>query len=148
MKINLNNLKPAKGAKTPKTRVGRGIGCGLGKTCGLGHKGGKARAGYSRKNGFEGGQTPIQRRLPKFGFTSLSQKRGVNGEVYLRDLAQLSGETIDLTRLKQANLVGACVKKVKVVVAGKLEKPVTIKGLKVTAGARKAIEASGGKIEE
>jgi large subunit ribosomal protein L15 len=146
--MNLNKLKPAVGAKKDKTRVGRGIGCGLGKTCGLGHKGGKARAGYSRRKGFEGGQTPMQRRLPKFGFTSLNQKRGLNGEVYLRDLAEFSGKVVDIDILKQANLIDAFVKKVKVVVAGKLEKSVTLKGIKVTAGARKAIEAVGGKIEE
>jgi large subunit ribosomal protein L15 len=146
--MNLNKLKPAVGSKKTKTRVGRGIGCGLGKTCGLGHKGGKARAGYSRRKGFEGGQTPIQRRLPKFGFTSLDQKRGLSSEVYLRDLGGLSGEIIDIKALKEANLVDSFVKKVKVVMSGKLEKPVTLKGLKVTVGARKAIEAVGGKIED
>jgi large subunit ribosomal protein L15 len=146
--MNLNKLKPAVGAKKDKTRVGRGIGCGLGKTCGLGHKGNKARAGYSRRKGFEGGQTPIQRRLPKFGFTSINQKRGLIAEVSLRDLNGLSTGTIDLNSLKAANLVDLFVKKAKVILAGKLEQAITLKGLKATAGARRAIEAVGGKIEE
>lgn len=142
--MRLNTLKPAQGAKKIRVRVGRGIGCGFGKTCGRGHKGQTARSGYSRKNGFEGGQLPIQRRLPKFGFTS--PKVGETAEVLLANLNKLNGDQIDINVLKQAKMIPAAAKKAKVILSGEITKPITIVGLKVTAGAKKAIEAAGGKI--
>lgn len=142
--MRLNTLKPAVGSKPKRVRVGRGIGSGLGKTCGRGHKGQTARSGYSRKNGFEGGQLPIQRRLPKFGFTSL--KAADTAEVLLSALNKLSAEQINLAELKKAKIIAPQAKQAKVILAGKISKPVTVAGLRVTAGARKAIEAAGGKI--
>ena len=143
--MHLNTLKPAVGSKQEKVRVGRGIGCGKGKTCGRGHKGAKARSGYSCKSGFEGGQLPLQRRLPKFGFNSMQAKD--NAEVQLRDLRKIALDRIDLDILKQSNLVGSHIKSAKVILAGEIDRAVTLVGVKVTAGARKAIEAIGGKIE-
>lgn len=149
--MRLNTLKPAIGSKQNRVRVGRGMGSGLGKTCGKGHKGAKARSGYSRKSGFEGGQLPLQRRLPKFGFTSLQVNK--NAEVQLRDLNKIKSERIDLAELKKANLISNNIKHVKIILAGKINKAIIlsnidgIDGIKVTAGARKAIEAAGGKIE-
>lgn len=142
--MHLNTLKPAPGAKQKRTRVGRGIGSGLGKTCGRGHKGQTARSGYSRKNGFEGGQLPIQRRLPKFGFTS--QKSAESGEVLLSSLNKLDATEINLDILKNAKIVASTVKNAKVILSGEINKPVTLVGLRVTAGAKKAIESVGGKI--
>ncbi|MEI8054640.1 MAG: 50S ribosomal protein L15 [bacterium] len=143
--MRLNTLKPAVGSKQERVRVGRGMGSGLGKTCGRGHKGAKARSGYSCKSGFEGGQLPLQRRLPKFGFTSL--RANENAEIQLRDLNKVKAARIDLAELEKANLIGSSIKRAKVILAGNINKAVTLVGIGVTAGARKAIEAAGGKIE-
>ncbi len=144
--MRLNRIKPAAGAKTARKRLGRGIGSGLGKTCGRGHKGQYARAGGYHKRGFEGGQMPLQRRLPKFGFRS--QTARFKGEVRLRDLAPLSAEVIDLDTLKSQGLVDRRARSAKVIATGKLEKAITIKGLSVTRGARDAILAAGGTVLE
>lgn len=143
--MNLNTLKPAVGAKTPAKRLGRGIGSGKGKTCGRGHKGQRARAGGYHKVGFEGGQMPLQRRIPKSGFNSA--KVLVSQELRLSDLNKITSEVIDLEALKAAGLIRKSTKFVKVILAGKIEKPVTVKGIKVTQGAKTAIEEAGGKFE-
>jgi large subunit ribosomal protein L15 len=143
--MKLNTLKPAKGAKTKPKKLGRGIGSGLGKTCGRGHKGQKARAGGYHKVGFEGGQMPLQRRLPKFGFTSTTAHTST--EVRLSDLSKLSDSVIDLAVLIKNNLVPAFSKKVKVIVKGEATRAFTVQGLAVTAKAKKLIEAAGGKVE-
>ncbi|RZT32484.1 50S ribosomal protein L15 [Cupriavidus agavae] len=143
--MQLNNLKPADGSKHAKRRVGRGIGSGLGKTAGRGHKGQKSRSGGFHKVGFEGGQMPLYRRLPKRGFTSLT--KAFNAEVTLRDIERLEAAEVDLLVLKQAGLVSDMVKSAKVIKAGELTRKVTIKGLGATAGAKAAIEAAGGQIE-
>ncbi|PID41457.1 MAG: 50S ribosomal protein L15 [Proteobacteria bacterium] len=144
--MKLNSLSPAPGSKKAAKRVGRGIGSGLGKTCGRGHKGLKSRSGGSVKPGFEGGQQPLQRRLPKFGFTSRTSR--FSEQVRLNELATLDAEVIDLDTLKKANLVGADAKTVKVIKSGELAKAVTLKGLKVTKGALEVIQAAGGKVED
>ncbi len=144
--MRLNDIKPAAGAKHAKRRVGRGIGSGLGKTAGRGHKGQKSRTGGFHKVGFEGGQMPIQRRLPKRGFVSLKKKNTV--EVRLSDLAKLGADTIDIMVLKQANIVPQAAQVAKVILSGELKRKVILKGLGVTKGARAAIEAAGGTIEE
>ena len=144
--MRLNTLKPAPGSRPDKQRVGRGIGSGLGKTGGRGHKGQHARAGGYHKVGFEGGQMPLQRRLPKRGFRSMTAKH--IAEVRLRDLVRLSVEVIDLAALKTANVVPTFAKKAKVILSGKLEKPVTLRGLALTKGARAAVLAAGGVIHE
>jgi large subunit ribosomal protein L15 len=148
--MQLNDIKPAEGAKHAKRRVGRGIGSGLGKTAGRGHKGQKSRAGGFHKVGFEGGQMPLQRRLPKRGFKSQSAK--FNGEVSLAALERLVNSTnvaeVDLLTLKQAGLIGELVKNVKVIKSGELTKKVALKGILATAGAKAAIEAAGGSIAE
>jgi large subunit ribosomal protein L15 len=141
----LNSLTPAPGAKTSKKRVGRGIGSGLGKTGGRGHKGQKSRSGGSVKPGFEGGQMPIQRRLPKFGFTS--RKAMVTAEVTLAELAKVNGDVATVATLKEAGLIKKNAQFVKVVKSGEISRAVTVQGVKVTKGAREAIEAAGGKIE-
>lgn len=143
--MRLNTLKPALGARTKAKRLGRGIGTGLGKTCGRGHKGQKARAGGYHKVGFEGGQMPLQRRLPKFGFNSPIAR--FSTEIRLDDLSKISSGVIDLSALMDANIVSRKVKKVKVILAGKLSGPVTLRGIKVTKGAHKAILGAGGKVE-
>jgi large subunit ribosomal protein L15 len=144
--MRLNTLRPAIGAKKKAKRLGRGIGSGKGKTCGCGHKGQTARSGYSKKMGFEGGQSPLQRRLPKFGFKSLNL--AFNAEVRLHELNKLnSGQIVDIKTLREANLIGARIKKVKIILSGKLTQAVTLKGISVTSGARKAIEAMNGKVE-
>jgi large subunit ribosomal protein L15 len=146
--MRLNTLKPAVGAKRNKIRVGRGIGCGCGKTCGRGHKGQTARSGYSKKLGFEGGQMPMQRRVPKFGFRSRSAL--VRAEITLNDLAKVAkaGVTrIGLLELKEAGIVRNDVLSAKVILSGKLDKSITVYGIGVTAGAKQAIEKLGGKIE-
>ena len=143
--MRLNSIQPAEGSRPSKRRLGRGIGSGLGKTCGKGHKGQKARAGGFHKVGFEGGQMPLQRRLPKVGFRSRTAH--LTAEVTLRTVAQLKVETIDLATLKQAGLIPMCVRRVKVILKGELDHAVHIKGLAVTAGARNAIESKGGRIE-
>ena len=142
--MQLNNLKPAAGSKHAKRRVGRGIGSGLGKTAGRGHKGQKSRSGGFHKVGFEGGQMPLYRRLPKRGFTSLTKE--FTAEVRLGDLAGLPIEEIDLLSLKQAGLVGEMVKSAKVILSGEIDKKVILKGLGATAGAKAAIEAAGGSL--
>jgi large subunit ribosomal protein L15 len=142
--MELNNLKPATGAKHAKRRVGRGIGSGLGKTAGRGHKGQSSRAGGYHKVGFEGGQMPLQRRLPKRGFKSASLK--YNAEITLSDLQRLSADEVDLLTLKQAGLVGEIAKVVKVIKAGELSRKVALKGVGATAGAKAAIEAAGGSV--
>jgi large subunit ribosomal protein L15 len=142
--MQLNTIKPASGAKHAKRRVGRGIGSGLGKTAGRGHKGQKSRAGGYHKVGFEGGQMPLQRRLPKRGFKSASLK--FNAEVTLKDLELLGAETVDLLTLKAAGLVGELIKNVKVIKAGSLTRKVALKGVGATAGAKAAIEAAGGSV--
>jgi large subunit ribosomal protein L15 len=142
--MQLNTIKPAGGAKHAKRRVGRGIGSGLGKTAGRGHKGQKSRAGGYHKVGFEGGQMPLQRRLPKRGFKS--HQLQFAGEVTLGQLQHLGASEVDLLALKQAGLVGQLVRNVKVVCTGELSLAVTLKGVGATAGARKAIEAAGGTL--
>ena len=144
--MRLNTLKPAEGSKTEKKRVGRGIGSGLGKTCGRGHKGQSARAGGFHKVGFEGGQMPLQRRLPKVGF--VSHKAMDSAELPLSALNKIDAAVIDIAALHAANLIAKNIKRVKVMLSGTVTKPVTLKGIKVTAGARKQIESAGGKIEE
>jgi large subunit ribosomal protein L15 len=141
----LNTIKPKAGAKTKPKRLGRGIGSGLGKTCGRGHKGQKARAGGYHKVGFEGGQMPLQRRVPKFGFTSRASL--FRDEVRLDDLKKVKEDIIDLLALQTANLISRNVKQVKIINSGKLEHPVTIRGLAVTKGAKAVIESLGGRIE-
>ena len=142
--MELNGIKPAAGAKHAKRRVGRGIGSGLGKTAGRGHKGQKSRAGGYHKVGFEGGQMPLQRRLPKRGFKSQSAK--FNGEITLAALERLGAAEVDLLALKQAGLIGQIVTSVKVIKSGELTKAVKLTGIGATAGAKAAIEAAGGSI--
>src|SRR5882724_8382236 len=139
--MELNSIKPAEGSKHYKRRVGRGIGSGLGKTAGRGHKGQKSRAGGYHKVGFEGGQMPLQRRLPKRGFKSALLK--FNAEITLTDLERLGAAEVDLLSLKQARLVGELAKVVKVIKTGELTKKVVLKGISATAGAKAAIEAVG-----
>ncbi|HEX5684752.1 MAG TPA: 50S ribosomal protein L15 [Ideonella sp.] len=142
--MQLNTIKPASGAKHAKRRVGRGIGSGLGKTAGRGHKGQKSRAGGYHKVGFEGGQMPLHRRLPKRGFKSALLK--FNAEITLLELQTLGADEVDLLTLKQAGLVADLVKNVKVIKSGELTKKVTLKGIGATAGAKAAIEAAGGSL--
>ncbi len=144
--MRLNTLSPAEGAKHNAKRLGRGIGSGLGKTSGRGHKGQKARAGGGIRRGFEGGQMPLYRRLPKFGFTSM--KSAVTAEVRLNDLAKVEGNIITLDTLKAANVLTKDIRFAKVILAGEVKTAVTIRGLGVTKGAKVAIEAAGGSIEE
>jgi large subunit ribosomal protein L15 len=142
--MELNNLKPADGSKKARRRVGRGIGSGLGKTAGRGHKGQKSRAGGYHKVGFEGGQMPLQRRLPKRGFRSQNLK--FNGEVTLADLEALGLAEVDLLALKTAKLVAQIVQNVKVIKTGELKRAVKLTGIGATAGAKAAIEAAGGSL--
>jgi large subunit ribosomal protein L15 len=142
--MELNTIKPAEGSKKPRRRVGRGIGSGLGKTAGRGHKGQKSRAGGYHKVGFEGGQMPLQRRLPKRGFKSQTLK--FNGEVSLASLEKLGAAEVDLLTLKSAGLVGQHVKNVKVIKSGELKRAVKLTGIGATAGAKAAIEAAGGSL--
>jgi large subunit ribosomal protein L15 len=142
----LNTLKPAPGTKTVAKRVGRGIGSGFGKTCGRGHKGQHSRSGGYHKVGFEGGQMPLQRRLPKVGFVSLKAK--LTAQVCLHELEAVKEDVVNLVNLKSANIIPQTSKRAKVIVSGKLTKAITIKGLAVTKGARSAIEAAGGTIED
>jgi large subunit ribosomal protein L15 len=144
--MQLNNIQPAQGAKHAKRRVGRGIGSGLGKTCGRGHKGQKSRAGGFHKVGFEGGQMPLQRRLPKRGFVSLT--RDDTAQVRLSDLQKMPVDSIDLLALKQAGVVHANALSAKVILCGELTRAVKLQGLLATKGARAAIEAAGGSIAE
>lgn len=142
--MRLNSIKPAEGAKKAARRVGRGIGSGLGKTCGRGHKGQKSRAGGFHKVGFEGGQMPLQRRLPKRGFVSLTNHR--NAEVRLSELERLPVEDIDLLVLMQAGIVPADTLSAKVVLSGAITKKVSLRGIGATKGAKAAIEAAGGSV--
>lgn len=142
--MQLNTIKPAAGAKHAKRRVGRGIGSGLGKTAGRGHKGQKSRSGGYHKVGFEGGQMPMHRRLPKRGFKSHLLK--FNAEITLSTLEQLGADTVDILTLKQAGLVGELAKVVKVIKSGELKKAVKLNGIGATAGAKAAIEAAGGSV--
>ena len=142
--MELNGIKPAAGAKHAKRRVGRGIGSGLGKTAGRGHKGQKSRAGGFHKVGFEGGQMPLHRRLPKRGFKSASLK--FNAQVTLADLQRLDSAEVDVLTLKQAGLVGQLARVLKVIKSGELTRAVALKGVEATAGAKAAIEAAGGSI--
>ena len=142
--MELNNLTSAPGARKARRRVGRGIGSGLGKTAGRGHKGQKSRSGGYHKVGFEGGQMPLQRRLPKRGFKSQTLK--FNGEVSLASLEKLGAAEVDLLVLKQAGLVGEMIKNVKVIKSGELSAQVSLKGIGATAGAKAAIEAAGGSV--
>ena len=143
--MRLNTIKPVVDSRPAAKRVGRGIGCGFGKTCGRGHKGQKSRSGGYHKIGFEGGQMPIQRRLPKVGFRS--RKSLITAEVRLSDLNKVESDTVDLLSLKVAGLVNGNVGTVKVFCSGEIDRAVIVKGLHVTRGARAAIEAAGGKVE-
>jgi large subunit ribosomal protein L15 len=144
--MELNSIKPASGAKHAKRRVGRGIGCGLGKTCGRGHKGQKSRTGGYHKVGFEGGQMPLQRRLPKRGFKSHLLK--YNAEITLSELQALGAAEVDLLTLKTAGLIPQRAKVVKVIKSGELTSKVVLKGVGATAGAKAVIEAAGGSLAE
>ena len=144
--MRLNELSPAAGSKPVKKRVGRGTGSGLGKTCGRGHKGQKARKSGNPKPGFEGGQMPLQRRVPKFGFRSRISR--TTGEVRLGELADVGATVVDLAALKSANLVNKGAKRARIMLSGSIDRAVTVKGIKVTKGARSAIEAAGGKVED
>ena len=143
--MRLNDLKPAPGSRPSRKRVGRGIGSGLGKTCGRGHKGLKSRSGGKVPAGFEGGQQPLQRRLPKVGFVSRSKR--YSAEVRLHELAKVEGDVVDLDALIKSNIVGKSIKRAKVIASGEIARAVTVKGLAVTPGAKAAIEAAGGKVE-
>ena len=143
--MRLNTLKPAAGSRSGRKRVGRGIGSGLGKTCGRGHKGQKSRSGGFQKVGFEGGQMPLQRRLPKVGFSSRIGR--VTSEVRLSELAKVPGEVVDLAALHQADVLPRSIKRAKLILSGKVDRALTIRGLAVTKGARAAIEAAGGRID-
>jgi len=144
--MRLNTLKPQTGSKPAAKRVGRGIGCGSGKTCGRGQKGQKSRTGGYHKTGFEGGQMPLQRRLPKIGFNS--RLSAVTAEIRLQELAKVDADVVDLDALLAANLISKNIKRAKVIDSGKIEKAVSVKGLGLTKGARAAIEAAGGKVLE
>jgi large subunit ribosomal protein L15 len=144
--MRLNTIKGAEGSKHAAKRVGRGMGSGLGKTAGRGHKGQKARSGGGIRPGFEGGQQPLQMRLPKFGFNSA--KARVTAEITLSELAKVEADVVDLQALKNAGLLKDSIQSVKVMLSGQITKAVTVKGIRITKGARAAIEAAGGKIEE
>ena len=144
--MRLNTLKPADGSRQNRKRVGRGIGSGLGKTCGRGHKGQKSRSGGFHKVGFEGGQMPLQRRLPKVGFRS--RKAKITAEVRLNEIAAVNADVVDMQALYEADILPRTMKFAKVMLSGEIDKPVTLKGIKATKGARAAIEAAGGKVEE
>ena len=144
--MRMNTIKPPNGSRHTAKRVGRGIGSGLGKTSGRGHKGQKSRAGGYHKVGFEGGQMPIQRRLPKVGFRS--RKSLTTAEIRLSELNAVEGDTVDLLSLRAANLITESVNTVKIFQSGEVKKAVTVKGLRVSKGARAAIEAAGGKVED
>ena len=144
--MRLNTLSPAPGSKKDAKRVGRGIGCGVGKTCGRGHKGQKARSGGSVRPGFEGGQMPMQKRLPKYGFSSRISR--TSAQIRLGELNGVANDVIDLAALRDADLVKDNVTRARVFLSGELTKAVTVKGLAVTKGAREAIEKAGGKVED
>jgi large subunit ribosomal protein L15 len=143
--MHLNTIQPAPGSKTKSKRLGRGIGSGKGKTCGRGHKGQRARAGGYHKVGFEGGQMPIQRRIPKSGFNSRAAL--LREEVYLADLNAIEGDTVDLASLKKSGIIRNNTKDVKIILFGEIKRALTVRGILISAGARKAIEAAKGKVE-
>jgi len=143
--MRLNTLKPAAGSKHAEKRVGRGIGSGTGKTCGRGHKGQKSRSGGFSKVGFEGGQMPLQRRLPKVGFSSRIGRATAN--VRLSELAKVDGDVVNVESLQKANVISRNIKRVKVFASGEVDKAYTLSGVTITKGARAAIEAAGGKVE-
>ena len=144
--MQLNTLKPGAGSRSPSKRVGRGMGSGTGKTCGRGHKGQKSRSGGRVRPGFEGGQQPLQMRLPKFGFNSA--KARITAEVTLSEVGSVEADVIDVQALIDADLLKGTMKRAKVILSGTIEKAVTLKGIKATKGAKAAIEAAGGSIEE
>ena len=144
--MRLNTLKPAAGSKTNRKRIGRGIGSGFGKTGGRGHKGQKSRKGGYHKLGFEGGQMPLQRRLPKVGFRSKMAR--VSGEVRLHEIAKVEGDVVDMDALYRADILPNAITQAKVILSGSIDRAVTVRGLGVTKGARAAIEAAGGKVED
>lgn len=144
--MRLNELKPDEGSRPEAKRVGRGIGSGFGKTCGRGHKGQKSRKGGFHKVGFEGGQMPLQRRLPKVGFRS--RTAASHAEVRLHELAKVAGDTVDLAALLEAGVIGRSIKRVKIIASGELARPLKVRGVLVTKGARAAIESAGGKVED
>jgi large subunit ribosomal protein L15 len=144
--MRLNTLKPAAGSNTSRKRVGRGIGSGLGKTAGRGHKGQKSRAGGFHKTGFEGGQMPLQRRLPKVGFRSRMAR--VTGELRLHEIAKVEGDVVDIDALHRADILPMSMTRAKVILSGSIDRAVTVRGIGVTKGARAAIEAAGGKVED
>lgn len=144
--MRLNDIKPSPGSKRAAKRVGRGIGSGFGKTCGRGHKGQKSRSGGFHKVGFEGGQMPLQRRLPKVGFRS--RKSLIKDEIRLHELERVEGDTVDLASLRKADLIPNGIKQVKIIASGEIGRALTVRGLAVTKGARTAIEAAGGKVED
>jgi len=144
--MRLNTLKPADGSKTNRKRVGRGIGSGLGKTAGRGHKGQKSRSGGFHKVGFEGGQMPLQRRLPKVGFGSKLAR--VTGELRLNEIARVEGDVVDMDALYRADILPMSMTRAKVILSGSIDRAVTVRGIRVTKGARAAIEAAGGRVED
>ena len=144
--LRLNSIKPAEGAKTARKRVGRGPGSGVGKTAGRGHKGQKSRSGGYHKVGFEGGQMPLQRRLPKRGFRSAVNKH--TAEIRLNELAKVEGDVVDLAALQKAGVIGLNINRAKAILSGEINRAVTLKGIGATKGARAAIEKAGGKVEE
>jgi large subunit ribosomal protein L15 len=144
--MRLNSLKPATGSKPARKRVGRGIGSGLGKTAGRGHKGQKARAGGYHKIGFEGGQMPLQRRLPKVGFRS--RKARVTAEIRLNEIAAVEGDVVDMDALYRARVIPMTMTRAKIILSGSIDRAVTVRGIGATKGARAAIEAAGGKVED
>lgn len=144
--MQLNTLSPAPGSRATRKRVGRGIGSGLGKTCGRGHKGQRARKSGNVRPGFEGGQMPLQKRLPKYGFTSRVSLSAA--EIRLGELNSVNADVIDIEALRTANVIGHNVKSVKIFLSGEINKAVTVKGIAVSKGAKAAIEAAGGKIED
>jgi large subunit ribosomal protein L15 len=143
--MRLNDIGPPEGSKRDRKRVGRGTGSGLGKTGGRGHKGQKSRSGGFHKVGFEGGQMPLQRRLPKVGFRS--RKAATSDQIRLHELKGVEGDLIDMAALLKAGLISRKIKRVKIIVSGEIDRAVTVRGLAVTDGARAAIEAAGGKVE-
>ncbi|MCF7992590.1 MAG: 50S ribosomal protein L15 [Thiohalocapsa sp.] len=144
--MRLNDIKPAEGSRSDRKRVGRGIGSGVGKTGGRGHKGQKSRSGGFHKTGFEGGQMPLQRRLPKMGFRS--RKARASDEIRLSELSRVDGDVVSLDTLRSAGLIDRAIKTVKIIKSGSVERAVTVRGVGVTAGARAAIEAAGGSVED
>jgi len=144
--MRLNDIRSTPGSKRTAKRVGRGIGSGFGKTCGRGHKGQKSRSGPGLKAGFEGGQMPLQRRLPKVGFRSRKARTG--DEIRLHELGGLAGDVVDLSALRQAGLISGRIKRVKIIASGGLGRVLTVRGLAVTKGARAAIKAAGGTVEK